>query len=456
MPVPPAFEVRLASYGIDADVLQTRGELWELIEPHLDGIINEVLELWPTIATALADRLRQNRAAIFDNIKTYTAKLFTEPFDEQWVADAEARAKFEIALELDLRTRPMIAQNLLARMSPIIGRHCRFSGPKAAHLCDVARRILMLDAANAVACHGNAEVAAQKVRTDALVAAVAQFAETITGVRGSMTEAVAALGETSDRMTALAQESTAATAQASGAAEETAADVSKMAGAAGQMVASIAQIHREATESAALAHQSILQAERANGTIRSLLAAADNIGSVVGLISDIAAQTNLLALNATIEAARAGSAGKGFAVVASEVKSLATQTAKATEDISHQIAVVQEATRRSVEEIAGTGRTVADIAIKAERVAIAVDDQTAANESIAQSAARAAANAKTVATALRMAADTIGRTQQAAQSVLDFSRSLSGRTAALDQVVDALLMAAKKHSEAVKGFAAVR
>jgi methyl-accepting chemotaxis protein len=456
MAVPPAFEVRLVAYGIDAGVMAARREVWAIVEPHLDPIINELLDRSTKIAPNIADELTRSRGELFHSIKTYTAKLFTQPFDEAWVADAEARARFEIGHKLDQRTRPVVAQNLLAGMAPIIARRHRFAAIKAIQLYDAARRILMLDAANAVACHGNSEVAAAKVRAATLVDAIEQFARTVATIRTAVGDAIGTLGETSDRMTALVGASNSEAEKASKAADETASDVGNMAGVTEKMLASIAHIHEEAMQSAAKARQSVAQAESTNATISSLTTAADNIGSVVGLIANIASQTNLLALNATIEAARAGDAGKGFAVVASEVKSLATETAKATDQISKQITLVQDATRRSVAEIAGTGTTIADIANKVEAVAASVDEQAVATGSIAQSAMRAAANAETVAVALRTTAEAINRTQQSAKSVIEFSQSLAKRITELDQEVDTLLATAAQHSQAVKPFAALK
>jgi len=172
----------------------------------------------------------------------------------------------------------------------------------------------------------------------------------------------------------------------------------------------------------------------------------------MGMISGIAAQTKLLSLNATIEAARAGSAGKGFAVVASEVKTLANQTAKATEEIGKQIALIQEATGRSVEEIADTGRNVAEIAAIARLIASSLDDQAAATNEFKASVDRASTNAKTVAEALDTVQEAIRRARQMTKSVLDFSDDLAARSAQLNHVVDTLFRAASAHGAGFKEF----
>ena len=156
------------------------------------------------------------------------------------------------------------------------------------------------------------------------------------------------------------------------------------------MSGSIQEIGQQATNGLGMAQSAVADTERTQNVIGSLNDAAERIGSVVGTISAIAAQTNLLALNATIEAARAGETGKGFAVVAAEVKTLANQTSRATGDISQQVAAIQEATKRSVEEISSIARTIGNLTTVSTSIASAVQQQSMTTRGIAESIQNAA------------------------------------------------------------------
>jgi methyl-accepting chemotaxis protein len=177
---------------------------------------------------------------------------------------------------------------------------------------------------------------------------------------------------------------------AAGAAEQTSANVQAVASGAEQLQASIAEISRRVADAAKISAQAVDQSRRTTGIVTSLSDSASRIGDVVNLINKIAAQTNLLALNATIEAARAGEAGRGFAVVASEVKSLATQTSKATEEIGGQIAAVQGATNQAVGAIGEISSTINTINEISETIAAAVEEQGAVTTEIASNMQTAA------------------------------------------------------------------
>ncbi|AUN29996.1 methyl-accepting chemotaxis protein [Niveispirillum cyanobacteriorum] len=216
-------------------------------------------------------------------------------------------------------------------------------------------------------------------------------------------------------------------------------NVQAVATAAGQLAASIQEIARQIEDSADRTRRAAEQASHTNSLVDGLSAKADRIGEVLGLISDIASQTNLLALNATIEAARAGEAGKGFAVVASEVKSLASQTARATDDIAQRIAEIQAATGEAVKAIKEIGATVEQVNQISTSIASAVEEQNAATTEIARSARHASNGVETVTMAVVDVREGTAQTGAESKALLTASAELTDHAGALKAQVDRFL-----------------
>jgi methyl-accepting chemotaxis protein len=263
----------------------------------------------------------------------------------------------------------------------------------------------------------------------AVVEAVASSAERLQASAGQLSAAA----ETSGREAA-------AVAAAGGRAH---GDVQSVAAAAEEMAASVAEIARRVGEAAEVAGRAVAEARATDTTVQGLSEAATRIGDVVRLIGDIAGQTNLLALNATIEAARAGEAGKGFAVVASEVKSLAGQTAKATEEIGKQIAEMQAATAQAVGAIRGIGATVERTSEIATTIAAAVEEQGAATQEIARSAAQVAEATQTVASRIEGVRGAAEATGGSAGAMRDDSGRLAAQATVLREKAGGFLKAVR-------------
>jgi methyl-accepting chemotaxis protein len=220
---------------------------------------------------------------------------------------------------------------------------------------------------------------------------------------------------------------------------EASTNVNTAASAAEELSNSIADIAQRLSHSAEVVRSTVGEAQATNRDIEALAQAAQKIGDVIKLIGNIAGQTNLLALNATIEAARAGEAGRGFAVVASEVKSLAVQTAKATEDISSQILEVQHSTEKAVESIGRIALRMGEIDSYTSAVAESVRQQDAATGEISRNVASAAGGAKLVVAVLSEVAGATTKTQQSAQTVLAASESVEKAAANLRNEVESFL-----------------
>ena len=223
------------------------------------------------------------------------------------------------------------------------------------------------------------------------------------------------------------------------ASNEASTNVETAAVAADELTGSINEIGRQLTKTTEIVRGAVAEAQGTNHQINALADAAQKIGDVIKLIRAIAGQTNLLALNATIEAARAGEAGKGFAVVASEVKSLAVQTAKATEDISKLIMAVQGATSSAVSAIGRISSRMQEIDSCATAVSAAVEEQSAATGEISQNVASASDGARVVVDVLGDVSGAAAQTRQSAESVLTASKAVEDAAAELRQEVEGFL-----------------
>ncbi|MCA3263413.1 MAG: methyl-accepting chemotaxis protein [Telmatospirillum sp.] len=211
----------------------------------------------------------------------------------------------------------------------------------------------------------------------------------------------------------------------SAASEQATTNVQTVAAAAEELSASIREISSRVGEAASIATQAATEAKAVDATVTSLAAATGRIGEFATLIRKIAEQTNLLALNATIEAARAGDAGKGFAVVASEVKGLANQTARATEDISSQIAAITDSTQDAVAAIRGIATTVAKVNEATTAIAGAVEEQNAATQEIARSVSEASAGTSMVTSNITSVSQSTESVRESARTVLDAASGLN-------------------------------
>lgn len=262
-----------------------------------------------------------------------------------------------------------------------------------------------------------------------------QIGGVITSVQGSSKE----LEDTAKLMANTADQTNKQSSVVAAASEEAAANVQAVASAAEELSASIREIQTQVARSTSVASNARGKAAATNEQVRSLVAAAEKVGEVVSLISDIAEQTNLLALNATIEAARAGEAGKGFAVVASEVKSLASQTTKATEEISGQIEEIQRATNSAAAAIMEIGKTIEEIDQIASGVAAAVEEQGAATAEIARNVQEASTGTQEVTTNISKVTQSTSDTGRASAEVLTAANDLSRQSQTLQKEVEKFL-----------------
>lgn len=265
------------------------------------------------------------------------------------------------------------------------------------------------------------------------------FEESVGQVVQTLTSAATQLQASSAQMSVVATDTTSKATTVAGAAEETSANVQTVASAAEELSSSEAEISRHVHKSSQIAEHAARQATTTQATVENMVQEVAKIGTIISLISDIAEQTNLLALNATIESARAGEAGKGFAVVASEVKELATQTAKATEEIAAQITQVQGVTHDTAQAIHGISETITEIDQIAGSIASAIEEQTAALSEIARNVEQASQGTAEVSHNIQTVEQAASETGATATQISTASSDLSGQASILKDEVNGFL-----------------
>jgi methyl-accepting chemotaxis protein len=261
------------------------------------------------------------------------------------------------------------------------------------------------------------------------------FEARIGGIVGAVSGAAAAMQNTAKAMSVNAEETQSRASAVAAGAEESTVNVQVVAAASEELAASIAEISRQVAQASAVALRANSESEKTNASIAGLADAAHKIGEVVALITQIASQTNLLALNATIEAARAGESGRGFAVVASEVKSLATQTSKATDDIRAQIESIQAETADAVAAIKRISDTIVEVNQISATIASSMQQQASATQEITRNVQEAAGSAKHVSQNISGVSEAVDAAGTAASDLLQEADKLASQAGTLQAEV---------------------
>ncbi|WP_148259314.1 globin-coupled sensor protein [Polymorphum gilvum] len=432
--------VRLRFARIDDQTRAILNELWPLVRDALPQVLANFyrhVQGEPHLAALVGDRQDMLKKAQ----EVHWARLFGGAFDQAYVDSIDRIGRAHVRIGLEPRWYIAGYQYVLNELVGLVLRRHRFSPSKAHRAVRALNQAVLIDLDFALSTYQQVLIEQREAHARQIGKAIDVFKAKVEMSMGTVDRSAEHMTAQAGGLSSMSHSAMEESLSASASSEQTTVNIQTIAAATEQLSSSIAEISRQITGASDVARRANGEADSTAVEVGRLSDSAQKIGDVISLIQAIAEQTNLLALNATIEAARAGEAGRGFAVVAAEVKELATQTSRATEEISAQIAAIQAATSNAVRSIGAISDTVREVDTVTATIAAAVEEQGAATREISANIQSAAAGSQTLSGNVARVNDTITAAGRAAEGFLAASEDLKACSAQIAEDVREFFLA---------------